>query len=240
MYTLFVAKPAFGARTASPFATKALSLMHLSGVAFQRQDASPVQGPRQKLPYLKRPDGTIIADSWNIRQHLVAEEGLQLSPAPGGTALRRLVEEHLYFAQVYFRWMRHGPEIKSTLFAEVAWPIRPLVYQMVRRNVVRTLYGQGIGRRPESEILAVVRDDLDALEEAIEGRTFLGGSALAAVDLSVHGLLDQLVTSTFADPFIQAVKERSSLVAYHRRVDTRVYPGAADEAQEAIGCSMRS
>ena len=221
-YVLHIAPPAFGVPNASPFATKAHSLLQLAGVPFTAAPANPTAGPRNKIPFLTCPDGRVIADTRNIRRHLEQHANLKLAASPSDTLVRRLVEDSLYWAVVYFRWQHHAAEIRDGFFAEVPSLLRPLVFGLVRRQVLRTLWGQGLGRRPEAEILDVVEEDLDALEHAMGDGPFLGGDAICEADLSVHGLLDQILPSVFDDPLTRAVRARPGLVDYHQRVDARV------------------
>lgn len=220
---LYSAKPAFGVRCASPFATKAESMLRLSGVDYERVDVSPMTGPRKKLPYLQLEDGTVISDSRNIQRHLEEHHHLHLSSCAYDTATLRLVEEHLYWVQVYFRWTHHPDRVHDELFDDVPWPLRALVFAMVRRQVRRDLWGQGLGRRPESEILELAQEDLRALEQAIGDGRFLGGEELSAADCAAHGLLDQVLSADLDDAFAGCVRERPVFVRYHQRVNDAIW-----------------
>lgn len=230
MLRLYSAKSAFGVRCASPFATKAESMLRISGADFERIDASPVNGPRKKLPYMVTPDGETISDSRNIQLYLEQHHGLRLAPCAVDTLVRRLVEEHLYFAQVYARWVHHAPRVRDEFFAEVPPVLRSIVFALVRRQVRGALHGQGIGRRPEAEIIELVHEDLDALERALGKARFFGGDELAAADLSAHGLLDQVLSSDLDDAVHAAMREHAALNEYHRRVDDAVW-GAGSQRQ---------
>ena len=217
-YVLYIAKPAFGVPDASPFATKAESLLRLAGVPHTKVHVNPTTGPRKKIPYLACPDGTVITDTRNIRAHLGKSAGLTLASTPADILVRRVVEDHLYWVQVYFRWVHHPEAVRDELFSEVPWPLRGVVFGMVRRQVVRDLWGQGLGRRPKAEILELVEEDLDAIEHALGEGPFFGGDRLSDADLSVHGLLDQLVLAVFDDALTQAVRARPRLVELHQRI----------------------
>ncbi|MEO0322625.1 MAG: glutathione S-transferase family protein [Myxococcota bacterium] len=223
MYVLHSATPAFGAKSSSPFAMKAESLLRLAGVDFTRVDTMPTKGPRKKLPFLTLPGGAVLSDSWNIQQHLVAHEGLALAAAPLETALRRVIEDSLYFAQMHVRWAYHPHAVRDGLLGEVPAPLRGVVFRLIRKSVRQATWGQGIGRRPEPEMLELVRQDLDALEAALGEGPFLGGTTMSGADLSLHGLLEQLVPVTFDDPLTAAVRARDRLVALHGRVDAALY-----------------
>jgi len=224
MYTLYAAVPAFGAQCASPFALKALSLLTLAGVDFTREDVNPITGPRKKLPYLRTPDGQVITDTWNIHRHLEAHAGLELAPFPLDHLVRRTVEEHVYFAQVHFRWTHHGRAVREAFFADVPWPVRGVVYALARRSVRSALWGQGMGRRPDAEILDIVAEDLDAVVAALDGRATFGRGGLSMADICVHAMMDQLVPSIFDDPLIRLVRSYGPLVQHYRHVGSLLAP----------------
>ncbi len=235
-YVLHVAPPAFGVPNASPFATKAESLLRLSGLRFESVPTNPTTGPRKKIPFLVCPDGEVIADTQNIYAYLVAQAGLDLPALPQHTPVRRLVEEHLYWVQVAFRWEHHPDQVRDQLFGEIPQPVRSLVFAWVRRQVRRDLWGQGLGRRPAAEILELVEQDLDALEVALGDRACFGGDRPCLTDLSVHGLMDQILPSTLDDGFAQAVRRRAPMAAHHQRVDRLV----RHDEKRSTPCSTRS
>jgi len=66
MITLLTFRPAFGQPAASPFCVKAIGMLNIAGVAWQREDMDdPRKMPNQKLPVI-RVNGELIADSENI------------------------------------------------------------------------------------------------------------------------------------------------------------------------------
>lgn len=239
MYTLSSAKAAFGTRCASPFATKAETLLRLAGVAYTRRDVNPMTGPRKKVPYLLTPDGEVITDSWNIQRHLEHHEGLVLAPLPLEVPLRRTIEEHLYFAQMHMRWTHHPAAVHRAFFGELPWPVSWLVFTLVRRQVRSALWGQGMGRRPEREILDLVALDLDAIEAALGDGPLLGGDRPSSVDVSLHGLLEQLVPCTLDDALVRAVRARPRLVALHRHMTALCYDDDPTRPEE-LPCSTPS
>lgn len=222
MYVLHGAPPAFGVSEASPFSLKAHHMLRLTGVPFRFEAANPTRGPRKKIPYLTCPDGVVLCDTRNIQDHLERNEGLVLADTAQTTLVQRLLEEHLYWAQVHFRWTHHPDAVRDELFGEVPWPLRGLVFGMVRRQVDRDLWSQGLGRRPEPEILAIVEEDLDALHGMLGDGPFFGGSALSAADLFFHALYEQVTESRFDDPLVDAFRRRATLLAHHARIGMTV------------------
>ncbi len=73
MITLITYAPSFGQPAASPFCIKAIWLLNMSGLAWEREDtADPRKMPKQKLPAI-RIGSDIIPDSDNIRTYLEAQ-----------------------------------------------------------------------------------------------------------------------------------------------------------------------
>jgi len=110
MLRLVVFAPALGAPSASPFCTKALCLLEMAGVKYERIIGDSRKSPKKKLPVLKDGDRQ-IADSDAIRAYLEEtlpfdfDAGLSAEDRAISRAFIRLTEEHLYFAVVSERWM---------------------------------------------------------------------------------------------------------------------------------------
>ncbi|MEN0068187.1 MAG: hypothetical protein AAGA48_39055 [Myxococcota bacterium] len=221
------APPAFGISQASPFSLKAEHLLRLAEVLYRLEPANPTSGPRKKIPFVTCPDGAVLSDTVNIQRHLEQHAGLVLVRNAQTTLVRRLLEEHLYWAQVYFRWTYHPQDVRDGLFGAIPWPLRGLVFAMVRREVRGNLWSQGMGRRPESEILTLVEEDLDTLEQALGEGPFFGGESLSAADLSCHALFAQVAGSTFDDPLVTAFRRRTGLLAHQERVETALDEGGS-------------
>lgn len=222
-YILHSSPAAFGVRNASPFSLKAESLLCLAGVDYERVNAQPIKGPRQKLPWLVTPEGETISDSRNILLHLQREEGLDLPAAEHDVAIRRVAEEHLYFAAGYFRWKYHPDAVKQAFFASIPSPFRGLVFGMVRRSVMKQFHAQGIGRRPEAEILDLAIEDLSALDGLLGEGPYYGGEDLSLADVVVHASCSQL-DSDLVHPLTKLYRTFPRLVAHQARVERRICP----------------
>lgn len=72
-------------------------------------------------------------------------------------------------------------------------------------------------------MLAIIEEDLDALEYALDGKAFFGGVSASSADIAAHALLDQLLPTSFDDPFATAIRRRATLASLHERVEHLVY-----------------
>ena len=94
-----------------------------------------------------------------------------------GTAIQRLVENNLYWAMVYDRWVReeNWPILKSTVLGSIPSPLRMVLAPIARRGVKKQLGIQGIGEHSTAEINAIAAKDIRALGALLgEQAWFLG------------------------------------------------------------------
>ena len=147
MITLYTFGPAFGLPDPSPFVMKAQMLLKLAKLEFQPNTKGFLRAPKGKLPFIDD-NGTIVADSTLIRLHLEQKHGIDfdrgLSTRERGIAwaTEKMLEDHLYWVMVYWRWMNddnfeRGP---ANFFKRAPAFIRPLVKWKVRGNVRRNLH----------------------------------------------------------------------------------------------------
>src|SRR4249919_2363068 len=111
MITLYTFGPFFGLPDPSPFVMKGEMLLKLSGLPYKTDTRGFSRAPKGKLPYIDD-DGELIADSTLIRLHLEKKHGIQfdrgLSARDRGTAwaVDKMLEDHLYWIMVYWRWLK--------------------------------------------------------------------------------------------------------------------------------------
>ena len=70
MITLYGSGPNFGLPDASPFVTKAETLLRMSKLPFEKALMSFSKAPTGKIPYIED-DGQLLGDSTLIRWHLL-------------------------------------------------------------------------------------------------------------------------------------------------------------------------
>jgi glutathione S-transferase len=144
-------------------------------------------------------------------------------------ALRRMVEEHSYFALLWLRWIDDAGWALTApaFFGQLPWPLRLVVPALVRRQVRRDLWGQGMGRHSSDEICRRVSADLDALAAALGPRPYFGGDEPSALDATTYAFIANLIWAPLDTPARQAALASAALVAYAERMRARV--GAAPD-----------
>lgn len=226
MLTLVTFPPAFGQPSASPFCVKALYLLNLSGLQWQRQDTpDPRNWPKGKLPALWV-DDEIIGDSDNIRAWL-EEHGAQfdsgLSDLDRATsrAFIRIAEEHMYFHLVLDRWADKAiwPLVRDTYFRDIPRVFRHLITRGLRRMLLRAMDAQGLGRLTAGERLDRIEPDFCAITDRLWRGPFLFGPHPTAADASVAAILGAIAATPGGTALSRRVQHDPILMEYMRRVD---------------------
>lgn len=227
---LFALPPIWGAPSPSPFAIKLQTWLRMAGIPYA---TPPMTGPPAsasgKIPYVRMPDGRILYDSGLIIATLSAERGVDLDAGldPAGRArahaIRRMLEEHLYFAGAWERWVDTGAARTAVdYFRHLPWGLRQLAPLIAGRGIRRNLHGQGMGRHRAEDIRAAGIADIDALATLLgEGPFVLG--APSTVDATALGVLWALSANPFPSVFRDAVLARPNLVAYTARMRGRYW-----------------
>jgi glutathione S-transferase len=189
--------PAFGMRNVSPFCLKVEMLLTALGLPFELgEEGDPRKVPKGKLPFLLA-DGKQIADSELIALYLdeITEGGVLGSYSPTqmgeGTAIARLVEDHLYWILVASRWLDDAwwPNVVDGFFASFPGLVRPLISGFARRQVRQTYHLQGLGRHSLQEQRGFAQRDLQALAAAVEHSSTLDANSPRYFDFTLAGFL---------------------------------------------------
>jgi hypothetical protein len=108
-----------------------------------------MKAPKAKLPYIVDDDGTVVADTTFIIEHLQRRRGITLDAAltPAeravATAFQRLSEENLYWAVVHTRWIDDAGWVRTreAFFGMLPVPLRWFVPAVARRGLRVELRG---------------------------------------------------------------------------------------------------
>lgn len=230
MITLFQFPPVWGLPSASPFCMKLETYLRMAGLRYRIEHADVRKAPKHKLPYIDD-DGRIVADSGFIVDYLIARYGdpldAALTPAQRAQALalRRLMEEHLYWALAYARWipLANWHITKRAYFGFMPWGVRQIVPELIRKKVHRDLHGHGLGRHREAEIYALGCADLSALSDALGSQAYFLGSVPTSVDATAFAWLANVLSVPIESPMKAHAQTLTNLVDYSARMHTRYF-----------------
>jgi glutathione S-transferase len=231
MITLYTFGSYWGLPDPSPFVMKADMLMKLSRLPYEVDTRGFGKAPKGKLPYIR--DGeTLVADSTLIRLHLEKKHGIDfdrgLSPHDRGVAwsVEKMLEDHLYWVIVYWRWLNDANFEKGpkAFFQRAPALVRPLVIPMVRKRIRATLHGHGIGRHSEAETTALASRGVEALAQILGDKPYFMGTQPCGADATVFGFVASLLCPQFDSPVRDSMAGMANLVAYNDRMMREYYP----------------
>lgn len=228
MIKLYQFPPVLG-RNISPFTLKLEAWLKLTGLPYQVVPIrNPGQGPKGKLPFIED-DGTFIADSSLIIEHLKRTRGIdpdrELAPEQRATALalQRLFEDHLYFIGVWSRWIdaEGWQSFGPALLGSVPQPLRHIVAAFVRRNVRNDLHAQGLGRHRRGDLYAMGRADLEAVSILLGGRPFFVADRPTTIDAIAYGFLANILLVPIETELKRAGLSFPNLIAWTEAMERR-------------------
>ena len=232
--TLYTTRAGFGMPDTSPFVIKTEVQLKMAGLAYERVSAIPPQAPNGKLPYIDD-HGEAVSDSTFIRAHVERkysvdlDAGLDSRQRAQAWAIERLLEDHLYFAMVWFRWIDPDNFAKGPAhFADSAPEAdRAQLRHDMQARKASDLHAQGIGRHAPERIAELGERSIDALAQLLGDEPYLMGESPSGVDATAFGILASVLAPLFDTPLRRAVEVRPNLVAYVARMMQRYYPDHA-------------
>lgn len=223
--------PAFALPDGSPFVLKTETQLRMAGLPYEKDVTGRAAAPKGKLPYIR--DGrAVVADSTLIRLHLEwsygfdLDAGLDTGQRAVAWATERMLEDHLYWALMKYRWLdaanfERGP---AHFFDEAPADIRDHLRAEAQARIRQTLHGQGIGRHDDEDILHLATRSLEALSALLGDKQFLFGETPSGVDATAFALLAHVVAPVFDNPLRDAALGQINLYAYIRRMLLHFYP----------------
>jgi glutathione S-transferase len=221
-------RPVWGLQSPSPFCLKLETWLRMAGIPYDPISLDkPPQSKTGKVPYLLLNDGATLADSNLIIRTLASGRGIDLegrqTPEEQARthAILRLVEESLYFAGVWERWMlpEHWPITRDGYFGTLPGPLRSVFAGLVRRKLKAALHGQGTLRYEPEEIAARGAADIRALSALLGQQAFFGGEQPGVADAAVYGALANLLGFPARTGLKSALEACPNLVAFCRRIE---------------------
>ena len=229
--TLYATRAAFGLPDSSPFVIKTEVQLQMAGLAYERASAIPPQAPNGKLPFIDD-DGVVVSDSTFIRSHverkyaLDLDAGLDARQRAQAWTIERLLEDHLYFAMVWFRWIEPENFAKGPAHFADGAPEgeRERLRKEMQARKAAELHAQGLGRHQPEQIAALGERSIHALAELLGDQPYFMGASPSGVDATAFGMLACVITPFFDTPLRRAAQSHPALVDYVARMMRRYYP----------------
>ncbi len=232
MIKLFQPPPGLNSANPSPFCIKLEVLLKMAELPYEIViEVDPRKGPTGKIPFIET-DGKMMGDSGLIQDYLEEEKGASfhanLSEIDLAISLSftRLIEEHLYWAVVYSRWMEdeNWVVLKDMFFSKLPIPLKWFVPNVARKQLLQGMKGHGIARHPRETIYAMAADDLDALAAFMGDKKYAFGDEPTALDATMYGVLSSIIDADFDTAIKRSALTHDNLIAYTARMRKRYFP----------------
>lgn len=231
MLKLYQPARAFGLPNPSAFCVKLETYLRMADIPYEIALGEPRDAPKGKVPWIED-DGQVLADSTFIIDYLAKKHGdvldarLTSRQQALGHAIKKLVEESLYFVSSYSKWVDDtGFQIYAAeLFAGMPAEQRKYVPDMVRKRAVDKLHAQGIGRHASAEVYALGLRDVTSFAELLAAGPFLFGDQPTSFDASAFGVIGNLKDGPFASPVRDAIRATKNIADYIDRIRHEYFP----------------
>ena len=231
MIKLYQFRPIWGLPNPSPFCLKLETYLRMANIPYELASHADVRkAPKKKLPYIEH-EGRVIADSHFIIAYLEktfnqpVDGHLNVQQRARALAIRHLIEDSLYWAGVYSRWIDsdHWKSVKKAYFGFLPPIIRIVIPEFVRRRVASDIYSQGLGRHSQDEIYQIAKEDVSALSVLLGEQDYFMGNQVCSVDASAYGMLANLIWVPVDSPLKAHAQQLDNLVAYCERMKSAYY-----------------
>ncbi|HCU25298.1 MAG TPA: glutathione S-transferase [Deltaproteobacteria bacterium] len=235
MIQLYQFPTRWGVPNESPFCMKMETYLRMSSLDFEIVYSLNLRrAPKGKMPYIED-RGKKIGDSNWIAAYLKAQyqvdldQNLSEPEQAVSLAMRRLIEENLYWCIVHSRWNTSaGWKLIEPLFFGFLPPlIRTAVGNYIRRGLVKETYYHGMGRHSEAEIFQIGRQDIRALATFLGKKKFFMGEEPTSLDAAAYGFLGNILQVPLQDPLQEEVRSQRNVVEYCRRIQEKFFKQTA-------------
>ncbi len=231
MIELYQFRPKFSVPNLSPFCLKLETWLKMADLPYTvKYLDDPRKAPLGKLPFIKE-GSLVLADSSVIIEHLTQHHKIKLDShlsayqSAQAHAVQVMIEEHLYWALVYHRWLGESwPQLKAAVFGSLPPVAKQLVPILIQRKLRADLNSQGLGRHSPEQINQMAEADLRSMSVLLGENTYFLGEKLSSVDSVVFAILCEIYHSSLITPLTAIAERFDNLSAYHLRVGKQFFP----------------
>jgi len=140
-------------------------------------------------------------------------------------AFVRMLEELFYWTIVYNRWIddRYWPAVKKIFFGDFPPLVKNMVSNMLRKQVKRRLYEQGIGRHTPGEIYQIAESNLVALSDYLDDKPYFMGGEPTKLDATAYAFLANILQAELDSELKDMAMKYENLSAYCKRMQQQYY-----------------
>lgn len=215
----------------SPFCAKVEAFLRLHKIPYEVRASDVRKTPKHKLPVLR--DGDLrIGDSDLIIKHLSEKHNIDMDAHLNdreraiALGMRKFIEEWVYWGAIYFRWKddQYWPQTRKYLFGRAPWFVRTLLAPFViRPNMIKSTYGQGMGRHSSAEVTEFMHDAVIAIRDFLGERPYFMGEQISTLDMTAFPFIWVTLYTPLQSPLVDMIKSSDNLRAYADRLFEEIW-----------------
>ena len=203
----------WGLPSSSPFCIKVETYLRIAQIPYRIVwENNPRRGPKGKMPFIKDQD-TVVADSAFIIKYLqkkyhCLDQHLDEQQQAVMRAFQKLVEENLYWVLLHSRWGDHNgwKAIQKEFLSFFPPLVGKVILKIIRRNLLKQAYQQGIGRHSHQQIYEIGIEDLKAIAIYLQQKTFFFGEKPCSLDCTIYSFLITILRAPIPCPLKECVE----------------------------------
>ncbi len=222
---------AWGIPNVSPPCMKLETYLRMAKIPYEVvRNADIRKAPKRKMPFIEH-DGKLMGDSNLIIEYLKEKFGdsldqnLSASEKAVSLAFRRMLEENYYWVGVYTRWGidENYKKVREAFFKFFPFPLRLIIPRVARKNLLKQLHGQGMGRHTPQEIFEIGKRDISAVSDFLGNKPFFMGNEPTTADATVYAFLANLLWVPIESVVKEHAKRLKNLESYCQRMKEKFY-----------------
>jgi len=204
----------------------------LANIDYKSFSGNPQIAPKGKFPYIEH-NGKLIGDSSLIIEYCnnyfgdILDANLTTEERIRSLAFKSMIEEHLYFVEIYFRW--HQPSGWKTLkpvlmdFIHTNMHVHkfltPLVAKSIRKKLLQACYHQGMGRHSSEEVILIGKQIVKAIAESLNENKYFLADIPHSIDATVFAFVESLLKCPVNSPVADYARSFDSLHNYIQNIN---------------------
>jgi len=232
MIKLYSFGPGFDMVDLSPFVLKLDAYLRMANIPYETiaNVDNLRKAPKRKLPFITDGEET-VADSEFIITYLQEKYQVNLdsnlSDEQKGVAylMGKSLDENLYWCLVYSRWVKEDTwvHIKKAFFSAMPIPLKYVIPVIARKDVLRALHKQGLGRHTDEEIKTIAQCTFQSLSDILGEKTYFFGEMPCTFDATAFGFLSQFIDISLNNEMNDLARGYDNLVDYCQNFKAKFY-----------------
>uniref|UniRef100_A0A0N5A9S2 Failed axon connections homolog n=1 Tax=Syphacia muris TaxID=451379 RepID=A0A0N5A9S2_9BILA len=214
----------------SPFCLKLESWLRANKIKFKVCESWFVRSREGLLPFIEL-NGEQIADSQLIlsylQDHFNLHDDLTAEEKGIARAVDRMIEGSTFYCLLYSKAYENAANLMSRDISGLPFPRFITKFLSVFGSILihKRLDANGVSRHKREDIIAILRKDIQAIDNILGDKTFLLGAHLTAPDFTAFGHLATAYYLPYDQPIKKLLNDEFPRVkAYIQRIRQTLFP----------------